>query len=263
MALTRLQIATEICDVVGKKSTAASVSGTALLDRISTMYLNFAQRRIARAYSASELMQIRIAATAVGVKTYPLTTGNSNLGMERVKDIHSVRLIDSENSRTLVCWSQRKLDEVFPRPENFTVQRPVIYSWYGNSLELFRIPDAVYPLWIRYSQWAQDLIADGQYSDFQNKDELLIAAGVLETYLALEEYTDAKIWEGRYLSLLAAAKATDNEEVNWAPEAEPTTTGNAPVTGNPYQNTNGYTEGVTSINASFGDPGDPLYGYGG
>jgi hypothetical protein len=250
MALQRVQLVREICDVVGKKVAASAVSGTALQDRVA-IYLNFAQRRVARAYSASELMKTIIAYTAVGIKTYPLVTGDNNLGMTRVKDIHSIRLDDEENSRTLTCWSQRKFDAVYPRPENFTTQRPTLYTWFGTSLELFRIPDDVYTMNIRYSQWPQELTSDAQVSDYEDIDEVLIAGGVLETYLALEEYTDAKIWEGRFLSLLGAAKATDGDEVNWSPEAEPMGSAmNTPQSGKPWID-------------PMGDPNDPLYGYAG
>ena len=48
--MTRLQIVTEVCDVVGKNLGASAPSGGLLQDRVVN-YLNWGQRRIANHYS--------------------------------------------------------------------------------------------------------------------------------------------------------------------------------------------------------------------
>lgn len=219
--MTRAQMVAEICDVVGKNLGASAVSGALLQDRVVN-YLNWAQRRIANHYSFYELQKIsETAETVASVKTYPLESGDSNLGLSRVAGINSVRLIDSENSRKLDFWHYRKFDKWYPRPENYATGRPTIYTRWGNSLILFKIPDDAYDLHIRYGQYAQELTSDAQLHDFgEDKDQLLVTAGVLETYLALEEYNDAKIWYELFVGQLADAVRGEGDE-DWEPEAEP------------------------------------------
>ena len=246
--MTRVQIVTEICDVVGKHLGATAPSGALLQDRVVN-YLNWAQRRIANHYTFYELQQIKEnAATVTSVKTYPLESGDSNFGLSRVSSINSIRLIDGENSRKLDMWHYRKFDKWYPRPENFATGRPRIYTRWGNSLVMFKIPDAVYTLHIRYGQYANNLTSDGQFHDFgEDKDQLVLTAGVLETYLALEEYGDAKVWYELFLGRLEDAVRADGDE-DWEPEAEPH--GEVPS----------YQSGEPWIDP-YGSQGDPLSGY--
>lgn len=247
--MTRDEFVTEICDIVGKKVSAASVSGTALQTRVR-VYLNWAQRRLARAISCSELeVKKTDSATVANVKTYPLVTGTNNLGLTRPRDIRSIRLIDGANSRNLIKKSYRWFDKRFPRPENYSSGRSSFYIPEGSNIELFRIPDTVYTMEIRYNQWPTDFSTGSQTTDFDNKDELLVTAGVLETYLALEEYNDAQVWFNKFKGQVIDAQ-TDEEETDWEPEADSYSEHGEPIIGEPW------------ISAE-GNPGDPLYGYGG
>lgn len=232
--LTRIQIVTEICDVVGKNLGATAPSGALLQNRVVN-YLNWAQRRIANHYGFYELQQIsETPVTVTSLKTYPLESGTSNLGLSRVSSINSIRLIDGENSRKLIFWHYRKFDKWYPRPENFATGRPRIYTRWGNSLVFFKIPNAVYSMHIRYGQYANNLTSDEQLHDFgEDKDQLLLAAGVLETYLALEEYGDAKIWYELFLGKLKDAVMADIDE-DWEPEAEPHGEGPSYQSGEPW-----------------------------
>lgn len=232
--MSRVQLVTEICDIVGKGSGATAVSGGLLRDRVVN-YLNWGQRRIANHYSFYELQQTsETAATVDGVKTYPIESGDNNLGLSRASSLNSIRLIDGENSRKLDFWHYRKFDKWYARPENFAEGRPSIYTRWGNNLILFKIPDAVYSLYIRYGQYAQNLTSDGQYHDFgEDKDQLVLTAGVLETYLALEEYTDAKVWFELFMGRLTDAVKADGDE-DWEPEAEPHGGGPGYQSGEPW-----------------------------
>ncbi len=248
MALTTTQIVTEICDIVGKRLGASAPSGASLQSRVVN-YLNFGQRRIARMANFDELCAVKEdAATVVSVKTYPITTGTNNLGLTRFKDFASIRLIDSENSRKLIRWSYRKFDALYPRPENFATQRPTIYTRWGSNVILFRIPDAVYTLHIRYNQWPTELTLGSGTSDFQEKDELLVATGVVETFLALEESADAAIWFKRFEELLDKVGIDDTYEPDWDPEGEPMSSHHGPESGTPWSDPSG-------------TPQDPLFGY--
>jgi hypothetical protein len=244
--MTRLQIVTEICDIVGKGMGASAVSGGLLQNRVVT-YLNWGQRRIANHYSFYELQQTSETPTTVAdVKTYPLESGTNNLGLSRVATVNSVRLIDSENSRKLDFWHYRRFDKTYPRPENFVSARPSIYTRWGNNLILFKIPNAAYSLHIRYGQYANNLDSDGQRHDFgEDKDQLILTAGVLETYLALEEYTDAKIWYELFLGRLTDAVKAEGDD-DWEPEAQE------------FRSGSGYTSGEPWIDPYIGGP---LQGY--
>ena len=246
MSMTRDQSVTEICDTVGKSEAASSVSGASLQTRVRTN-LNWAQNRIARFYSFHELNELTTsAATVDGTKRYPLITGTSNFGLTSLKDINSIRLIDSENSRTLTRWSQRKFDKRYPRPANYSEGRPTIYVRWGMYVELFRIPNAAYDLSIRYSKWATDFSTGAQTSDYTDKDELITTAGVCETYLALEEYEDAKVWYGKTIGHLRNAVAVEGD-IDWEPQAAPH---GIPA----YRSGSVYDD-------PYGGSGDPLWGY--
>mgnify|MGYP000176748800 CR=1 FL=1 len=242
MSLTGSQIVDEVCDIVGKKVTAVSVSGQSLQTRV-LRFVNWGQRRIARMHSFHELNQLYTGASLVAdQKRYHWT---SDLGLTRPKDIFDIRLIDGENSRKIERWNPRRFDRIYPRPENYTTGRPKIYIRWGPYLEFFKIPDDSYPLYIRYPQWASELTLDGT-SDFENKDKLLIIAGVLETYLALQENAEAGVWYKYFLDEMK--RCTHGEgNVDWEPEAE-------------AHGEEGYKSGQPWRDP-YALPGDPLWNY--
>lgn len=248
MAKTRTQMTTIIADALGKSRSAAAISGALLEDRCVD-FLNWAQQRTARHYGFHELNALQeSAATVDTVKTYPLVTGTNNLGLTRPKDITTIRLIDSENSRKLTRWNHRKFDLKFPYPTNYSTGRPTLYIRWGNSLEMFRIPNDAYTLYIRYPQWASDLDTAAQTSDFENKDQLLISGAILEGYLHFEEYEDAKIWYERFLGQLTDAVRAEGD-IDWEPQAEEFSI----LPG-------GYTSGEPWLDP-YAASGDPLYNY--
>lgn len=249
--LTRDQLVTEICDVVGKSTSALAVSGATLQTRVQGNYLNWAQRRIAKSYDFYELQaKSTSAVTVADVKTYPLETGTNNLGLTQVKDIRSIVLIDgtnTERSRKLTFWNYRRFDEHIPRPENYPTDIPSIYTREGDNLELFRIPNAAYTMNIRYCKWPTNFTTGSQVSDYTDKDELIVTAGVLETYLALEEYNDAAIWMQRFLGQLRDS-IMDEGDTDWEPTAQDFRSSPPMFNSRPWA-------------SASGQPGDPLYGY--
>ena len=246
--LTRDQIVTEVCDVVGKSVSASSVSGAALQTRVRT-YLDWAQRRIARHYNFRELEIIHETADfSDGVKRYPFSTGSNNLGLTRVKDIGSIILLDEYNSRRLVRFGRTQIEKRYPRPENFAEARPRIYSRIGQGIEVFPIPDATYDTRIIYHQWPTPFTSASQTSDFESKDELLIMTTIMETYLALEEYNDAAIYFNTMAGMLVDAVKAEGD-IDWEPQGEPFDYGHlGSMSGTPW------TEPGSS-------PDDPMYGY--
>lgn len=246
--MTRDQFVTEICDTVGKSVSGSSTSGSDLQTRVR-VYLNWAQERLARAYNFSELTTIYENATfSSGVKRYPFSTGSNNLGLTRVKDIGSIILLDDANSRRLVRMNRVRFEKKFPRPENFSNQRPRIYVRIGNAIETFYIPDATYSLRIVYHQWPTPFSTAGQTSDFEYKDQLLYTMGVMETYLALEEYQDAAVWFSKVTGMLSDAIKQEGD-ADYEPQAEPINLRDIGViSGTPWSEPGGAVD-------------DPLYGY--
>lgn len=245
MAMTGAEIITEVADVVGKALTASSRSGAQLQTRI-LRYVNWTQQRIARHFSFDELKTIQeSAATVTDVKRYPLETGTNNLGLTKVKDIESLKIMDSENSRKLDLWSYRRFDKAFPRPENFASDRPWLYIRYQREVELFKVPNAVYTLEIRHSKWATDMANDANVSEFLEKDDLIVIGAIMEAYMALEEYADAKIYFQRFIGVLGNSVKVEGL-VDWEPEAIPHGALPMPISGTPWTDPSGH-------------PNDPLF----
>ena len=242
--LTRDQIVTEVCDIVGKSVSSSSVSGADLQTRART-YLNWAQQRIARYYNWHELTIIYESATfTADTKRYTF----SGLGLTRVRDIGTILLLDTYNSRRLTRWGRPQFEKHFPRPENYVSARPRIYIRIGSGLDVFPIPDATYSSRIIYHQWPTPFTTSGQTSDFDTKDQLLVVATVMETYLALEEYADASIWFNKMLGMLNDAMKAEGD-VDWEPQAEPINIyGPGSVSGTPWSEPGAVSD-------------DPLYDY--
>ena len=248
MSKTRDQMVTIVADALGKSRNASAISGALLGDRCVD-FLNWGQERIARAYSFDELnANQESAVTVVSVKRYPLVTGTYNLGLVRPKDITSIRLIDSENSRKLRRWNDRKFDTRFPRPENYSTGRPSIYMQHATNLEMFRIPDAAYSLYIRYPQWPIDLALSSSSTAYEHKDQLLITAAILEGYLHFEEYNDVTVWTQLFIGRLSDAIKAEGD-LDWEPQAEEFSSGRG-----------GYSSGEPWLDP-YGGVNDPLRGY--
>jgi hypothetical protein len=245
---TRDQLVTIVADALGKSINASAISGSLLGTRCID-FLNWGQERIARSYNFDELnVTLETAVTVTDIKNYPMITGTNNLGMVRPKDVASIRLIDAQNSRVLSRWNQRKFDTKFPLPSNYSTGYPSIYIKYGNQIELFRIPNAAYSLYIRYPQWPTSLSTSSSVSDFDTKDQLLISAAILEGYLHFEEYEDVKIWMARFIGQLSDVIKTTGD-MDWEPTREGFSTGQAGyISGEPWTSPDGQV-------------GDPLYGY--
>jgi len=247
MAKTRDQFVTIIADALGKSQNATAISGSLLGTRCID-FLDWAHLRIGRAYSFNELNAVSdsVVATVADIKTYPMVTGTNNLGLTRPKDIESIIILDSQNSRKLRRWGVRRFDTQYPRPENYASGKPSIYIRHGMNVSLHRIPDAAYDLLIRYPQWAEAMTSSSQSSSYENKDDLIIAGAILEGYLHFEEYNDAAIWAERFKGLLHECIMAEGN-MDWEPEAVPMTKA-------------GFESGEPWIDP-FGTSDDPLHNF--
>lgn len=250
---TQAQFLTIIGDGLGKSLNATSLSGALLQNRLID-FLNWGQERICRAYNFDELNILNTSVMTIeGQLSYPIigsSGGGWNLTLP--KDIESIRLIDDQNSIKLERFHVRKFDQKFPYPTNFAFQDPRIYCLRGLNVELFRIPDQAYSLYITYPAWPTPFtIANTtQVSDFYYKDQLIITASILEGYLHFAEYDQVKVWEAEFQLKLKEAIHAEGD-IDWEPHASEFKSAKG-----------GYQSGEPWLDP-YASGMDPLYGYAG
>lgn len=164
--------------------------------------INDSLQAIATLEEASSLLSTNTtsASTADGTKSYHLTSG---LNLTRPKDIYSIRLEDTSNSRKLIYVPHQELDAVIPYPETHSEDKPKWYTTFGDYVEFFPIPDAIYNLWIRYSQWPVALSEDTDVSPYGTEWDhaiVFLAKDLANAYLN-GEYVSASSRAGEYVKL--------------------------------------------------------------
>lgn len=130
--------------------------------------INDAIMAIANLEDASSLLATDTTTTdtTTNVKTYHLTTGTYNLGLTRPKEIYSIKIEDSSNSRKLTYVPHQQWDRVIPYPEQLTTGKPTHYTRFGDEIEVYPIPDAAYDIHIRYSKYPAELTTDASESPY-------------------------------------------------------------------------------------------------
>jgi len=159
--------------------------------------INEAQKNIARVQDFDELIVLDTthALTVASQKLYHLVT---DLKLVRPKDIYSIRYMAEAESRKLTYVPPRKLDEEIPYTEIFSTGKPKWYTRRGKYIELFRIPDAVAPLYVLHSQWPAVLSADDDETPYENLDDVIttlgadIARSIIEEGVVSNWYQRAK-----------------------------------------------------------------------
>lgn len=136
--------------------------------------INSACHAIAEVHNFSELVvyDTTNAVTVDGQKRYHLVT---DWGLTRPKDIISLVLHDDFNSRKLDHISVQTLDKNIPYPEGYAEGKSEIYTKQGDYVELVRIPDAAYPVYVRYYQWPLVLTTDTSECSYTTIDSTIIA----------------------------------------------------------------------------------------
>lgn len=139
--------------------------------------INTAQKVIACVRDFDELMTLDTthAATVDGQKLYHITT---DLALVRPKDIYSIRLMDDSNSRKLTYVPFRNLDERIPYTEMIGEGKPSWYTRRGEYIELYRIPDDAYDLYVMHSQWPDVLVDDTDETIFSNIDHVIVSLSI-------------------------------------------------------------------------------------
>lgn len=157
-----------------KTEIRAAFGNTTTYDSRLTSLLNMAQDRLVARHDFEELkVRDTIGTTA--------DTGDASADMVialpgTLRQLYSVAVIDGANSRKLTRVPSALWDATIPYAEAFTRGKPDKYRRWGNSIELWRVPDATYTLRGHWSKWATAL-ADATptgTSDLERKDQLLI-----------------------------------------------------------------------------------------
>ena len=149
-------------------------NNTSMDSRLTSLF-NLAQTRLARKHDFEELKTrgdlgpIVITADPTADMTIALPTS------PRIRQLYTIVLVDGTNSRKLTQVTNKEWETRIPYGEEFSTGRPDIYKRWGDTLYLWRVPDAVYQLRSHYSTWPTAFSTDETVtSDLDDKDDLLI-----------------------------------------------------------------------------------------
>lgn len=189
---------------------------TVLPDSRLTRWLNQAQLELAQLRSWEEMREIYETSTVSGQFRYAFPV--------RAKEFFSIRLLDGTTYRKLIYIPSRDADRYLEDSASSGV--PEVYIDYGSNFELYPIPDGVYELRARISQFPVELSADSDTSALRNKDLLLVAGATILGLQSLKEVEDANYWRASvYAPMLQAAVAADHRGDDWDAQLQPFTLG--------------------------------------
>jgi hypothetical protein len=158
-------------------------------------------------------------------------TDNSLTWPDRMKDLYSATVQDGARSQKLTYVLARDFDTIIPRPATYSKNIPTWYVDFGSTFELFPMPDAVYPVYIRISRYPTD-IAAGTSSALLRKDALITAMATVFGFYSLREIEDAGYWGGEIVPALYEASLTgDHSAEDWVPIARGFGVSSATITG--------------------------------
>jgi len=205
-----------------------TLDGRALL--ASKESVNNAMRAICRAADFDELKtwDLTHAKTVAHQKNYAIP---SRWPLVRLKDILSIKLMDTSNSRKLTYKSPTELDELIPYPQDLGEQRCNWYTQRGNTIELFPIPDAVYTLYIYHTQWPVELSADTDTMSFADDMDDVIVAIAADMANAILDGVSGIDWSGRAKALLGSSIQEELNRPDRVFQAKPFDAGTVTYTG--------------------------------
>ena len=206
MAMDREDMRDEVRENIKRTITGVS---NARINR----WLNWAQDYISDLHTYEEMRKSDSTLVTVA-------SDNSLTWPTRMKDLYTLRLVDGANSRKLIYVHPREFDVKIPRAATYSEGRPSWYVDYGSTFELFMIPDAVYNMTGRFSQYPIDFAADSSTSALLRKDALLCAVTTVFGFWTLRELEDAAYWGSQLVPPLYEASLTgDHSAEDWTPVA--------------------------------------------
>lgn len=163
--LTLLEIRTEIKANLQNRD---DISDTRI-----DLNINLASMRIARKRDFEEMK--RVGSHTLVISGTPATDKFLNLN-KTVREVYSLRLVDGTSSAVrLTRVSQNHLDTVIPEPHILSTGQPSVYILENNTIEFWKVPDSADQLLLRWSIWPTALSADGDISDLDEKDDMIIS----------------------------------------------------------------------------------------
>lgn len=151
---------------------------TDVADQAIVDSLNFAQTQLSRFH---DFMELKRTADSKTLFTLDATKDQYLAVPKRLKVVHTFRLLDGYQSRKLRERPWREFDKKFPDPPSRPRGKPRWYSRWGELFMFVPVPDAVYPVRMKYTRDPEPFVITNpnQLSDYEEKDDILI-------YLALE-----------------------------------------------------------------------------
>jgi hypothetical protein len=203
MALNRGQLISEAIYMAGNRDDLAAHA---------IVWFNWALHRIDRVCDMKGLEVRAEASTVINQKEYALPSD--------CKYIESIRLIDGANSRYLTAVDSREFDQKIPYPEQFGKGRSNFYVEWESIFELYRIPNAVWTMLMRYWKWQDEIDADGTSPEIAHCDDIIVQALVAEIWKNTEELDKEKAAHAKLLSMLYAHKGVEKMHPDFEPKAK-------------------------------------------
>lgn len=175
--------------------------------------INIAHKVIACVRDFDDLMVLDTtnALTVASQKLYHIET---DLLLVRPKDIYSIRLMATTESRKLVYVPPRELDDTIPYTEQVGEGKSKWYTRRGNYLELYRIPDDAYRLYVMHSQWPATLVNDTDVTPYSNIDHVIIGLSInIANELRIGQTSNWEEMANSMLSLSVGENASKPDEM--------------------------------------------------
>lgn len=156
------------------------------LDNRLVTFINWAQEQIARPRQGiRELKDLDSSvSTTADQETVTLPSGT--------RSVFSIRLMDGTSSRKLTFVPERKYDQWVASPTSYATAASSHYSPWGNTLYLWRVPDAAYTLKIRREIWPTALSDHDDTLDFVGLDECVCELATAKAFRSLKMHKEAK-----------------------------------------------------------------------
>jgi len=158
-------------------------------------WLNWAQRWLAEIFDFREMETIDT--------TLKCSTDTNKVAIPSSwKKIKTIVCEDGNNSKLLERRNSWDFD--FKHPYFTLSQRPSLYVFFGNYIELYPNPNDTYTLRCRVLKYPDDLSADDDTSSL-NKDMLLVALASYWILIGLRDLEGAKLLDAKWITPLLAS----------------------------------------------------------
>jgi len=198
------------------------------MSSVTDDYLNFGMYRVARSHNWRILQAEAEVSVATNSMSGAFPTTSTSGATIAIKSIMSAR-IGATSSVHHVAWIPSSgFDLLYPDAANEKSGRPKYACDWSQIIRWFPKADAAYKLKLRVNCWPQPMLADA--AGFRFDDwcaDAVVAACVLETFLATNQYDKSTAWLQIFKDKIGAAAAADAMSIvptsltRMPPQAEP------------------------------------------